>query len=139
MPGPTGDGSASPVESERRRVSGRHGFWPLALLWLPAGFVASALLRFGWPAEPDSWLLMSAGSLAVVAPCGLPLALACRALWRQGYRVSAWSAGVGLGALTVAAGLFAGLLGPVAIAVAAIVPSLPVWAAWWLVRRSREG
>ena len=126
----------------RRVIAGRHGFWPLALLWLPAGIVASAAIRFGPPAEPGSWLtmfLMSAGSLAVVAPCGLPLALACRALWRQGFRVSAWSAGVGLGMVTAAAGLFAGLLGPVAIAVAASVLSLPVWTAWWLVRRSGAG
>jgi len=132
------------VDTARRGIAGRCGFWPLALLWLPAGFVASALLRFGAPTEPGSWLtvlVMSAASLVVVAPCGLPLALACRALWRRGYRKSAWSAGVGLGALTVAAGLFAGLLGPVAIAVAAAVLSLPVWAAWWLARRagSRAG
>ena len=127
------------MDSVGRRIAGRYGFWPLALLWLPAGFIASAVLRFGWPTEPGSWLTMlamSAGSLAVVAPCGLPLALACRALWRQGYRRSAWAAGAGLGALTVAAGLFAGLLGPVAIAVAASVLSLPVWVAWWLARRS---
>lgn len=126
----------------RRAIAGRYGFWPLALLWLPAGIVASAAIRFGPTAEPGSWLpmlAMSAGSLAVVAPCGLPLAFACRALWRQGYRGSAWSAGVGLGAVAVAAGLFAGLLGPVAIAVAASVPSLPVWAAWWLVRRKPRG
>jgi hypothetical protein len=25
----------------------RHGFWPLALLWLPAGIVAQAVVRFG--------------------------------------------------------------------------------------------
>lgn len=132
------------MDSVRPGIAGRYGFWPLALLWLPAGFVASALLRFGPPAEPGLWLatsLMSAGSLAVVAPCGLPLALACRALWRLGYRRSAWAAGAGLGALTVAAGIFAGLLGPVAIAVAASALSLPVWAAWWLARRtgSRTG
>ena len=116
----------------------RYGFWPLALLWLPAGFVASAVLRFGGTGDWAAWL-GGMLSLAVVAPCGLPLALACRALWRQGYRRSAWSAGLVLGALTVAAGLFAGLLGPVAIAVAATVLSLPVWAAWWLARRFDAG
>ena len=46
------------------------------------------------------------------------------------------TAGIGLGVLTVAASLVAGLLGPVAIALYAVVLSLPVWAAWgWLKRR----
>ena len=62
-----------------------------------------------------------------VAPCGLPLALGCRRVWRLGYRRGAWWAGTGLGAVTVAASLLAGLLGPLAIAVYAAVISLPVW------------
>ena len=74
-------------------------------------------------------------SLAVVAPCGLALALGCRRLWRLGYRRGAWWAGIALGAMTVAASVFAGLLGPVAIAICAVVLSLPIWAAWyWLSR-----
>ena len=89
---------------------------------------------------PSMWLtmlLMSAQSLALVAPCGLPLALGCRRLWRRGYRRAAWTAGVGLGAATVAASLVAGLLGPLAIAVYAVLLSLPVWiAGWWLGRRA---
>ena len=45
-------------------------------------------------------------------------------------------AGIGLGAVTAAASLVAGLLGPIAIAVYAVVLSIPVWIAWyWLVRR----
>ena len=77
--------------------------------------------------------LMAAASLAVLAPCGLPLALGCRRLWRLGYRSGAWWARIALGAMTVAASLFAGLLGPVAIAACAAIFSLPVWAAWrWL-------
>ena len=87
---------------------------------------------------PGMWvmvMLMSAGSLVFVAPCGLPLALGCRRLWRLGYRRSAWSAGTGLGTVTVAASLFAGLLGPLAIAVYAAVISLPVWIAWLLLAR----
>ena len=116
----------------------RRGFWLLALLWLPAGVVATAAVRFAPEMEPGMWLwmaLMWAGSLVPVAPCGLPLALGCRRLWRLGYRRAAWTAGTGLGAVTVAASLVAGLLGPVAIAVYAAVLSLPVWAAWWWLKR----
>ena len=115
---------------------GWRGFWALALLWLPAGVVATALVRFG--AEPGFWmsLPMQLGSLVPVAPCGLPLALGCRRLWRLGYRRDAWTAGIILGVVTVAASLVAGLLGPIAIALYAVVLSLPVWAAaWWLARR----
>ena len=122
---------------------GRHGFWPLALLWLPAGVVAQAAVRFG----PDAlaagtlgpWLAamaMGGLSLAPLVPCGLPLALGCRRLWRLGYRRGAWMTGVGLGAMTIPVAVFAGLLGPLAIVVGAVVLSLPVWMAWWwLVRR----
>ena len=88
--------------------------------------------------DPGPWLesvLTKAGSLAMVAPCGLPLALGCRRVWRLGYRRSAWLAGAGLGAVTVGSALLAGLLGPVAIAVYAVVLSLPVWLAWWWLAR----
>ena len=120
---------------DRQELIGRRGFWALALLWLPAGVVASAVVRFG--TESATWMsmLMSAGSLAPVAPCGLPLALGCRRLWRLGYRRTAWTAGVGLGAVTVAASLVAGLLGPIAIALYAVTLSLPVWASWWWLAR----
>ena len=121
-----------------RGLIGRCGFWLLALLWLPAGVVATTALRFAPEADPGTWLsmmLMSAGSLVPVAPCGLPLALGCRRLCRLGYRRTSWTSGIGLGAVTVAASLVAGLLGPVAIAVYAAVLSLPVWAAWWWLKR----
>ena len=119
----------------------RHGFWALALLWLPAGVAAQAAVRFlpdaGVPGDPQFWpaALTAAGSLVLLAPCGLPLALGCRRLWRLRYRRAAWAAGIGLGAVTVAASVVAGLLGPVAIAVYAIVLSLPVWGAWWWLAR----
>ena len=107
------------------------------------GVVATTVFRFGADggpaAEPGMWLAavpMMVGSLVPVAPCGLPLALGCRRLWRLGYRRGAWTAGIGLGAVTVAASLVAGLLGPVAIALYAVVLSVPVWIAWYgLVRR----
>ena len=119
------------------------GFWVLALLWLPAGVVAQALVRFmpetGTQADAGlsaAMLPMLAGSLVLVVPCGLPLALGCRRVWRLGYRRGARWAWIGLGAVTVAASVVAGLLGPVAIAVYAVVLSVPVWIAWcWLVRR----
>ena len=110
----------------------RYGFWPFALLWLPAGIVAQAALRFGPAAGAfaDAGEAVAAlGSLAVAVPCGLPLALGCRRLRRLGYRRAAWAAGITLGVLTVWAAVVAGLLGPMAIAVSAAVLSLPVWIA----------
>ena len=116
----------------------RHGFWLLALLWLSAGVAAQAALRFGPSAGAfaDSGEAMAAlGSLAVTVPCGLPLALGCRRLWRLGYRRVTWLAGIVLGVVTVSSAVVAGLLGPVAIAVCAVVLSLPMWIAWlWLAR-----
>ena len=113
----------------------RHGFWPLALLWLPAGFAVQAAVRFELSGEPAMWLAAAAQSLVVAMPLGVPLALGCRWLWRLGHRGAAWTAGFGLAAVTVAAGLFAGLLGPLALAACAAVLSLPVWiACFWLAR-----
>ena len=113
----------------REKSTGRWPFWAVALLWLPAGVVATAAVRFlprhGLPGAggmAPAMLLMSVGSLMPVAVCGLPLALGCRRLWRLGYRRAARMAGTGLGAVTAA--LVAGLLGA------------PVWIAWyWLARR----
>ena len=117
---------------------GRHGFWPLALLWLPAGIAAQAAVRFGSShaafGVPGEWIA-ALGSLAAVAPCGVPLALGCRRLWRLGYRRAAWAAGVGLGAVTVPVAVFAGLLGPLGIAAGAVLLSLPAWIAWWWLAR----
>ncbi len=116
-------------------------FWLLALLWLPAGLVLQAVFRFGGTAEPLmlQTLPAAAGSLVLVAPCGLPLALACRRIWRLGYPRAAWAWGLGLGVVTVLATLVAGLLGPVAIVVYALVLSLPMWiAAPAVARRQRN-
>ena len=115
---------------EGRGIFNGRGFWALALLWLPAGVVAQALVRFqpqADPGLPPAMLPMLAGSLVLIAPCGLPLALGCRRVCRLGYRRGARWAWIVLGVLTVAASVVAGLLGPVAIAVYAIVLSLPVW------------
>ena len=128
---------------EMKAWNERYGFWALALCWLPAGVVAQAAVRFVPQAggTPEAGMLvmaamMSVPSLVVLAPCGLPLGLGCRMLWRLGRRRTAWWLGVPLGALTVAASVFAGLLGPVAIAAFALLASAPVWAvAWWIARR----
>ena len=127
---------------EGRGWIGRHGFWPLALLWLPAGTVAQAAVRFGPDAvaagtlgRQPATMAMQGLSLAPLVACGLPLALGCRRLWRLGYRRGAWTAGVALGVVTAAVTLPAGLLGPVAIAVCAVVLSLPIWLAWWWLAR----
>ncbi len=88
---------------DKRGLIEQCGFWAPALLWLPAGLVAFAVLRFRPdPATWESMLLLWARSLTPDAPCGLPLALGCRRLWRLGYRRTTWTAGIGLGAVTVA-------------------------------------
>ena len=128
---------------EKGKTLAKIGFWVLGLLWLPAGIMATAAVRFlpdaGTSTEPAMWVtvaVMSVQSLVFVAPCGLPLALACRRLWRLGHPRAAWAAGIGVGAITVAASLLAGLLGPIGILAYALVLSAPVWvAAWWLARR----
>ena len=129
---------------ERRVSKGQRGFWLLALCWLPAGVLVQAAVRFlpamdGVP-DPGMWMMaaiVSASSLVVLAPCGLPLALGCRGLWRLGRPRTAWWLGGSLGALTVAGSVFAGLLGPVAIAAFALLASGPVWVAvWWVARHA---
>ena len=112
------------------------------MLWLPVAVVVQAMARFlpesnGAP-EAGMWMMaaiMAASSLIVLAPCGLPLALGCRRLWRLGYRRVAWWLGISLGVLTAAASVFAGLLGPVAIAVCALLVSMPAWMTWWWLAR----
>ena len=125
---------------DHRGVFKEAGFWALALLWLPAGVVAQAAVRFapGTGDAPELVLAMlaaGAGSLAPAAISGLPLALGCRRLWRLGSRRGAALAGIVLGAITVAATVAAGLLGPLAVAICALVLSLPVWIAWWRLAR----
>ncbi len=105
----------------------RRSFWVLALLWLPAGVVATAAVFF-WTA-PAAWTPMLASSAAALAPCGLPLALACRRLWWLGWRRTAWVTWAGLGVVTTP--LVAGQPGPLAIAAWAVGLSLPAWVVWW--------
>ncbi len=117
----------------------RYAFWPLALLWLPVGVVAQAAVRFPperYSAADPAMLAEAAASLAVLVPCGLPLSLACRRLWRIGYRRSALWTWVALGTVSVAGAIAAGLLGPLAIVICTVALSLPAWgASFWLSRR----
>lgn len=116
--------------SRRQRRPSRGKFWLLALLWLPLGVVATAVVRgFGLPLEPQAWL-----SLVVVAPCGLPLAFAWSSIHGLGYRRTAGSVCGVLAIATVALSLVAGLLGPIGIAAYAIVLSLPAWVLYAILR-----
>ena len=102
----------------------------LTLLWLPFGMLLVTAAR-GIPLliEPQAWL-----GLIFLAPFGLPLGLACRALWRRGHVVSAWATFVVLAPATVWAVLIGGLLGPLGIAIYAIVFSLPAWMVYGIFR-----
>lgn len=90
--------------------------------------IADEVLRTGsaeWVTAP-----LAALELLLAAPCGLPLALACRRLGRLGYPGPALVAWPALGAVAVA-----GPLVPLPLGVQAILACLPVWlAAWWLTR-----
>lgn len=107
----------------------------LAWLWLPAGIMVAAAVRGGMtlPVDPQAWL-----SLVVIAPCGLPLAAACRRLLRMGYRRTAWGSFTLLAPVTAVASLFAGLLGPVAILIYALVLSSPPWILYAFLLRTQR-
>lgn len=108
----------------------RTWFWLAALLWVPIGIAATAVVRgFGLPLEPQAW-----PSLLVIAPCGLPLAFAWSALCGLGYPGTAGTVCGILAVATVVLSLFAGLLGPIAIAAYAIVVSLPAWILYAILR-----
>lgn len=106
----------------------------LALGWLP---VSILLLTFFRQQIPP---LLGLLSLWPAALAGLPLAGAIWRLQRLGHsRVARWFM-VLLGAATVPVALVAGLLGPVAIVVAAGVVSLPAWlVACWKQRSVSRG
>lgn len=120
----------STVEPNRQRRPSRGLFWIVALLWLPIGIAATAVVRgFGIPIEPQAWL-----SLVFIAPCGLPLAFAWTAIHDLGYPRTAGSVCGVLALATVALSLIAGLLGPIGVAVYAIVLSLSAWILYAILR-----
>ena len=96
----------------------------VGLLWLPAGFHLGLALGGGTGSAADAagWLHMAA-----LAAGGVPLALACMLLWRQG---RAWVACAGfavLGPGAVAGTLALEGFGPLAVATIAAAASLPAW------------
>ena len=121
-------------------------FWFWALAWLPLGIVIVSLARgtvgIATPGSLPSMLMsapMAILSLIPVAPCGLPLAFAWRRIQRSGHPEAAWAAVAVLAPLTAFASLFAGLLGPIAIAAYAAVLSAPAWILYGILRwRSRR-
>ena len=119
-----GEGTASPVL-----------FYAGGLLWLPAGLVLQSAFRFGLKLPHAAELVPILASIALCAPLGLLLPLACRKLWRRGYRVAAWIALAVHAPMIVYATLLSGLLGPIFIAMAAAVLSAPVWIASALLPR----
>ena len=107
-----------------------------ALTWFPAGFFVASGVADGvlmWPAELDAWL-----ALAALAPGGLPLALACGALWRQGHGVSALMALALLVPAIAAGSLVVALFGPIALLAFAAVASLPAWLLYAYMRLFRQ-
>ena len=111
----------------RRHVRGplqRIGSAAASLLWLPAGFHFGHALAggIGSAADAGGWL-----HIAALAAGGLPLALACRLLWRRGRARAACAAFAVLGPGAVAGMLALGAFGPLAVATVAAAASLPAW------------
>ncbi len=115
-------------------------FWALALSWLPLGILLTAVIRHlpglsvGGPPAFLFTMLVQSFSLVLIAPCGLPLALAWQQTCRIGHARAAWTAFGILAPLTTLASLFAGLLGPFAIAAYAVFLSLPAWILFAVLR-----
>ena len=104
-----------------------------SLLWLPGGFHLGLVLAGGVGLATDAagWLQMAA-----LAAGGVPLALACRLLWRRGRTWAACTAFAVLGPGAVAGTLALEGFGPFAVATVAAAASLPAWL--MCARRSRE-
>ena len=125
-----------------RRRGRRHGRVPLrgigvaaaSLLWLPAGFHLGLALTggSGLAAGAPGWLYPAA-----LAAGGVPLALACRLLWRRGRGWAAFAAFAVLGPAAVTGTLAFEGLEPLAAATVAAAASLPVWPMSARPRRDR--
>ena len=105
-----------------------------SLLWLPGGFHLGLALGggSGLAADAEGWL-----HVAALAAGGVPLALACRMLWRRGRAQAACAAFAVLGPGAVAGTLAFEGLGPFALATVAAAASLPAWMICARGRRQR--
>ncbi len=112
------------------RISRLYFYLP-ALLWLPLSIIALTLLRgFAIPDQSlGEWLIFF-----TLGPMGIVLPLACRAIWRQGYKKTTVVLGVILMPLTVLYGLVGGLLGPLGIVVSVLIASLPAWIVYGVLK-----
>ena len=112
------------MDERTREKIGKRAFWALSLLWLPAGILWVEALRTGSVERLVTALPVV--ELLPAAPCGLPLALACRRLARLRFPVTACMAWLVLGACASA-----GLLGPLPVAFQALAACIPVQAMVW--------
>ena len=105
-----------------------------SFLWLPAGFHLGQALAggTGLAADSESWF-----HIAALAAGGVPLALACRLLWRRGHAWASSAALAVLGPGAVAGTLALEGVGPFAVATAAAAASLPAWLMCGRPRRQR--
>ncbi len=103
-------------------------FWIPALSWLPGGIMAEEVLRVG--SVSGMMAPASLVELVAVAPCGMPLALACKRLARSGYPGPALVAWAALGGAAVA-----GFSGTLPTGDQSLLLSLPAWVAAWRVER----
>lgn len=94
------------------------------VFWLPAGFHLGLALAGGngLAAGTAGWPHMVA-----LAAGGVPLALACRLLWRRGRAWAACAAFAVLGPAAVAGTLVLEGVGPFAVAAVAASASVPAW------------
>ena len=105
-----------------------------SLLWLPAGFHLGLALAggTGLVADAEGWLRMAA-----LAAGGVPLAVACRLLWRRGQAWAACAVFAVLGPGAMAGTLALEGFGPFAVATVAAAASLPAWLMCARRRRQR--
>ena len=113
-------------------------------LWLPAGVVLLAVIRFGFgPVSPEGLVPMLFSlpamiiGLAFAWPGGIPLTLALQRLHAHSRPATIACAAV-LCPLTVGAATIGGLFGPIGIWIYAGIVSLPAWLVLWVWKTGRR-
>ena len=105
-------------------------------LWLPAGLVILAVIRFGFDAGLSPGLVPLLFSLPAVVfawPGGIPLTRALERLYPLS-RPATFACAAVLYPLSVAAATIGGLFGPLGIWIYAGIVSLPAWLVLWLLK-----